>query len=261
MIDVKRTIEHVVGAIGAAEERREPFHHLRLAGFFPADVYSAILDTMPGQANYGEMSGRARHTRAIDGGSARTRIDLFPEGMIRLPEDKKRVWHAIGQVLRSSEVGEAYIRRLAPGLEKRFGPGFRNVRMYPVPLLTRDVPGYRIGIHTDTGWKGITTQVYLPRDESIRHVGTIFHERKAGTGELVAERLPFSPNTGYAFAVGPDTYHSVDSVGPEVQTRDSILLNYFVDDTLLQLAKNRSKRFGHLVRGLGLRRPHAGGDG
>jgi len=260
VIDVKRTIDHVVGVIDTVEERREPFHHLRLAHFFPDDVYAAMLDTMPGQDSYGQMSGRARKTRAADGGSARTRIDLFPEGMIRLPEDKKSVWHAVGEVLRSKAVGDAYIRRLAPGLERRFGQGYRNVRMYPIPILTRDVPGYRIGIHTDTGWKGITTQVYLPRDESIVHVGTVFHERKADTGQLVSQKLPFSPNSGYAFAVGPETYHSVDSVGPEVRTRDSILLNYFVDDTLLQLAKNRSKRFGHLVRGLGLRKPQAGGD-
>ena len=124
MIDVKRTIEHVVGVIDSTEERREPFHHLRLARFFPADVYSAMLDAMPGSESYGAMSGRARHARASAGGSARTRVDLFPEGMIRLPEEKKQVWQAIGRVLRSKEVGDAYIRRLAPGLEKRFGASF-----------------------------------------------------------------------------------------------------------------------------------------
>ena len=41
--------------------------------------------------------------------------------------------------------------------------------------------------------------------------------------------MPFSPNTGYAFAVGSDTWHSADPVGPEVKTRDSILHTYFVD--------------------------------
>jgi hypothetical protein len=49
--------------------------------------------------------------------------------------------------------------------------------MYPIPILTRDVPGYRIGIHPDTHWKGMTIQLYLPRDNSIQHVGTIFHKR------------------------------------------------------------------------------------
>jgi hypothetical protein len=71
------------------------------------------------------------------------------------------------------------------------------------------------------------------------------------------ERLAFSPNTGYAFAVGTDTFHSVDSVGPEVRSRDSILVNYFVDDSWLQVAQNRCKRMGHLIRGMGWHRPDA----
>ena len=50
------------------------------------------------------------------------------------------------------------------GLERRFGSDFANVGMYPIPVLTRDIPGYRITAHTDTQWKGITVQLYLPRD-------------------------------------------------------------------------------------------------
>jgi hypothetical protein len=119
--------------------------------------------------------------------------------------------------------------------------------MYPFPLLTRDVPDYRIGIHPDTRHKGMTIQLYLPRDRSIEHVGTVFHER---TGENAYRRvlqIRFSPNTGYAFAVGKDTYHSVDTVGPEVATRDSILLTYFVDHTGLQIVRNRARRVGNFV--------------
>ena len=60
--------------------------------------------------------------------------------------------------------------------------------------------------------------------------------------------MAFAPNTGYAFAVGSDTYHSVDTVGPEVRTRDSILLTYFVDHTLTAVLQNRGKRVGNLLR-------------
>lgn len=256
MIDVKRTIEHIVGAIDAAEEEREPFHHLRLACFFPSDLYSALLDAMPARGNYGAMSGRARLARAFDGGSARTRIDLFPEGLIRLPAGKKLLWGAIGEALRSTQVEEAWRRRLAPALHRRFGAESGAVGMYPVPILVRDVPGYRIGVHTDTRRKGMTAQIYLPRDNSIAHAGTVLHERDGGAYKT-KQRLAFSPNTGYAFAVGTDTFHSVDSVGPEVRSRDSILVNYFVDDSLLQVARNRCKRMGHLIRGMGWHPPDA----
>jgi hypothetical protein len=50
------------------------------------------------------------------------------------------------------------------------------------------------------------------------------------------------------FAVGADTWHSAEPVGPEVHTRDSILLTYFVDAGVLRLMRNRGKRFGNFFR-------------
>ena len=59
--------------------------------------------------------------------------------------------------------------------------------------------------------------------------------------------MKFAPNTGYAFAVGDNTWHSADPVGAEVATRDSILLTYFVDAGLLRFLRNRGKRVGNFV--------------
>ncbi|MGH8688156.1 MAG: hypothetical protein ACREU5_08885 [Burkholderiales bacterium] len=244
--DAERTIDHVVGAIDTAVEGQAPFRHLQLAEIFPSDVYAAMLDAMPAAEDYRQMSGRTKYTRTREGGT-RVKLDLFPEFIRHLPAQKTIAWQLVGQTLCSSEVREAFRRRLAPDLERRFGAAYRNMGMYPIPILTRDIAGYQIGIHPDTRWKGMTIQLYLPRDRSIEHVGTIFHRR---TGEGVyekAKQMLFSPNTGYAFAVNPDTYHSVDTVGPEVQTRDSILLTYFVDGTPLQRLRNRGRRVGNFV--------------
>jgi hypothetical protein len=119
--------------------------------------------------------------------------------------------------------------------------------MYPIPILTRDIPGYLITPHTDTQWKGITVQLYLPRDEAHTNIGTIFHEKLADGSMPKRAQMRFAPNTGYAFAVGEDTWHSADAVGPEVTTRDSILLTYFVDSGLLRVLRNRAKRLGNFV--------------
>jgi len=119
--------------------------------------------------------------------------------------------------------------------------------MYPIPILTRDVPGYFIDVHPDTHWKGMTIQFYLPPDNAIEHVGTAFHKRTDEDRFEKVSQMAFRPNTGYAFAVGEHTYHSVETLGPEVQTRDSILLTYFVDKTPLQWLRNRYRRFGNFV--------------
>jgi hypothetical protein len=119
--------------------------------------------------------------------------------------------------------------------------------MFPVPMLTRDVPKYRITPHTDTKWKGITVQFYLPPDDSTKHIGTIFHEKKPDGHMPKVLQMPFLPNSGYAFAVGDNTWHSADPVGPEVKTRDSILHTYFVDVGLLRILRNRSRRIGNFI--------------
>jgi hypothetical protein len=121
------------------------------------------------------------------------------------------------------------------------------VGMYPIPVLTRDIPGYRITPHTDTQWKGITVQLYLPRDASATHIGTIFHGRLPDGTLTRATQMRFAPNSGYAFAVGDNTWHSADPVGTEVASRDSILLTYFVDAGLLRFLRNRGKRVGNFV--------------
>jgi hypothetical protein len=171
-----------------------------------------------------------------------------------LPAEKHAVWDLVGRALCSDEVKEAFRRRLAPGLKRRFGEDYGNVGMFPIPVLTRDVPNYVIHPHADTPWKGITIQFYLPPDDSTRHIGTIFQRRNDDGSFTKVTQMPFSPNTGYAFVVSDNTWHSADPVGPEVKTRDSILHTYFVDAGLLRILRNRGKRAGnfllHEARGL-----------
>ena len=95
----------------------------------------------------------------------------------------------------------------------------------------------------------MTVQIYLPGDASIEDVGTLFHSGSKTAGFQREKQIPFAPNSGYAFAVGEDTFHSVDPVGDHVKTRDSILLTYFVDHSLLQILRNRFKRLGNLILG------------
>lgn len=246
--EVGSTIEYIVAAIAAAPQRNEPFPHLQLANVFPPHVYAGMIEAMPVPQDYRPMSGRTKYTRTQDGGGTRTKIDLFPEFIRHLPRAKKPVWQVVGRALCSAAVREAFRERLAPGLEKRFGARYRSVGMYPIPILTRDVPGYEIGIHPDTRSKAMTIQLYLPSDRSIEHTGTVFHRRNAAGEFERALQMPFAPNTGYAFAVAEDTWHSVDTLGPEVHTRDSILLTYFLDDSALDRTKNRVKRFANFVR-------------
>lgn len=250
--DRKRAVgnlsQSVAGSVDAARAGEAPFHHLVFDRVFPEEVYAAMLAAMPLASDYRPMSGRSKDRDLSNGVPTRVKIDLFPEYIRRLPPQKRAVWDVVGRALCSHEVKQAFVRQLAPGLRQRFGAEFAKVGMYPIPILTRDIPGYKIPPHPDTRWKGITVQLYLPRDDATSHIGTIFHERLPDGSLPKRAQMKFLPNTGYAFAVGEDTWHSADTVGPEVKTRDSILLTYFVDAGLLRFLRNRGKRIGNFLR-------------
>jgi hypothetical protein len=245
--DVKALTEAVVASIDAGRAVERPFFHLEFDRVFPDDVYARMIAAMPAARDYRPLPGRNGGNLLEDGNSTRVKIDLFPEYIRHLAPEKLPVWDLVGRALTSGAAQAAFVRRLAPGLERRFGKKFADVGMYPIPVLTRDIPGYVIAPHTDTSWKGITVQFYLPRDASATHIGTIFHDRLPDGSLPKAARMKFAPNTGYAFAVGDNTWHSADPVGAEVETRDSILLTYFVDAGLLRLLRNRGKRIGNFL--------------
>ncbi len=138
-----------------------------------------------------------------------SRSICFPNTPATCRPKKRALWNFVSDALRAPEVQAALVRKLAPGLARRFGDDAR-VGLYPVPVLTRDIAGYLIKPHPDTRWKGITVQLYLPPDDAASHAGTILHGRDA-EGRLTRHtRMTFAPNTGYAFAVDEHTWHSAD---------------------------------------------------
>lgn len=153
---IERLSAFVTQSIDAARAVDKPFFHLEFDRVFPDDVYAQILALMPEATDYRPMHGRSKGHDLTDGTHTRVKIDLFPEYIRNLPPEKRALWDVVGRALCSEPVKQAFIRRLAPGLSKRFGTDFAKVGMYPIPILTRDIPGYLITPHTDTKWKGIT---------------------------------------------------------------------------------------------------------
>ena len=245
---VERLRNFIVRSVDGARAVEAPFYHLQLEKVFPDDFYASMLTAMPEASDYRPLYGQNQCNVLADGTHTRVKIDLFPEYIRHLPPEKRVVWDIVGRALCSEPVKAAFVRKLGPALARRFGPNYPKVGMYPIAILTRDVPGYKIDPHTDTRWKGITVQLFLPRDASHTDIGTIFHEKLADGSLPKRTQMKFAPNTGYAFAVGEDTWHSADPVGPEVTTRDSILHTYFVDAGILRVLRNRGKRIGNFLR-------------
>src|ERR1700730_18648560 len=225
---------------GSTLETR-PFHHIYLEGAFPSGYYRRLLDISPAPRRYREL----RHRDALqpDGRSARRKFYLYPEHIGLLPAEQRAFWLDLSRVLRSRALQDAFKRKFRVALEQRFGKDVHHLSFYPVPILLRDFPGYRIGIHGDSLGKAITVQFYLPRDESQAQLATVPHEDRAEPGGDRTKRLPFRPATAYAFpVVYHASWHSVVQTKATDGERDSLMLTYFVQERAVDWIVHRLKR-------------------
>jgi hypothetical protein len=234
-------LEQIVAAVDEAELRTRPFDHIYMTSVLDPARYPALLAGMPSRQFYHEL----RHQDAIrtDGTSTRLRMYLYPELLERLPEEQRAVWLPVAEALCSRELERAFKRKFSRSLEERFGRSIDKIGLYPIPILLRDQPGYRIGIHSDVKKKAITVQFYLPPDESQRHIGTLFHESKSGEGAMRTTQMPFMPATGYAFPVAlTKSWHSAAATTAEDGERVSMMVTYYVADNLARRLYWKARR-------------------
>lgn len=233
--------DQFVDAVERSELQHSPFDHIYMANVLPPCAYKTLLAEMPDRRFYHEL----RHQDAMrpDGHSTRLRMYLYPELLGRLPDGQRSVWSAVGRAFCSTRLESAFRRKFRTVLESRFGKPVSEVGLYPVPILLRDQPGYRIGIHADSPNKAITVQFYLPADERQQHLGTIFHERDRGEPAQRTTQMPFMPASGYAFPVSlTESWHSAARTSPGDGERVSMMVTYYVADDLPNKLKYRLRR-------------------
>jgi len=231
----------IVDRVEASALESVPFDHVCLDGVFSRETYDRLLEHLPETAQYREL----RHRQAMrpDGRSARRKFYLFPEHIGLLPPAQRAVWLDVSRVLRSPELQDAFKRKFRRALEARFSRSIDRLTFYPVPMLLRDLGGYRIGIHGDSVSKAITAQFYLPRDESQAHLGTRLHEGRAGEAARRIKTLAFRPATAYAFPVlYHATWHSVAPTADADGERNSLMLTYYVQSGAFDRLAERAKR-------------------
>ena len=231
--------ERLVDAVNRADLRTEPFDHIYMEEVLDSATYSELLAAMPDRRFFHDLM----HQDAVrkEGGSNRLRMYLYPELLRCLPEDQGRAWLPLAEALCSPALELAFKRKFHRALEERFGKSVERIGIYPIPILLRDQPGYRIGIHSDVKKKAVTVQFYLPGDDSQRHVGTLFHEKGDGSGCTI--QMPFLPSTGYAFPVAAaKSWHSAAATSEEDGERVSMMVTYYVADGPIRRAYWKMRR-------------------
>ena len=216
-------VARIVQRIRDAEVDEVPSPNIFMEDMLPANVYRELLARLPDD----EMLDPIDHPDAIAADGRRTRylLDLTPASLERLKQEDRPFWEAMIAVFTAPEITRAIVGKYEPTLRARFGDTLPE--LVAVPILYRDFPGYRIGIHPDTAAKIATMQFYLPEDDSQLHLGTSFHCRTA-SGFQRHKTNAFKSNSAYSFVRSEESWHSVDELGPDEKVRNTIALTFYV---------------------------------
>ena len=216
-------VERVVSRIAAAAIDPAPSSNIYMENMLPRKVYEELLARLPGD----DVLDPIIHPDAITADGRRTRrlLDLTHDALARFDEEHRPFWEAMIELFTAPEIIAAIVDKFAPELRQRFGNTMPE--LIAVPMLYRDFPGYRIGIHPDSARKIATLQFYLPEDESQLHLGTSFHRRTAGGFEKLKTN-GFLPNAAYAFVRTEESWHSVDELAADEKVRNTIALTFYI---------------------------------
>lgn len=220
---VDQIVDRIVARIAAAALDPEPCGNIYMEDMLPANVYAELLARLPADAALDPID----HPDAVaaDGRTTRFLLDLTAASLARLDADDQDFWAAMIEIFTAPALAAAIVAKFAPTLHARFGDTLPE--LVAVPILYRDHPGYRIGVHPDSASKVATLQFYLPADRSQTHLGTSFHRRTAAGFEKLKTNS-FAPNSAYAFVRTEESWHGVDELGPDEAVRNSIALTFYI---------------------------------
>lgn len=222
-VTIDELVARVARRIATAPIDPLPSSNIFMEDMLPRNVYRELLARLPGD----DALDPIIHPDAITEDGRRTRflLDLTAESLSRFAPEDQEFWAAMIELFTAPEIAQAVVSKFAPELRQRFGDSLPD--LVAVPILYRDFPGYRIGVHPDTARKIATLQFYLPEDESQLHLGTSFHLRTAQGFEKLKTNA-FKPNAAYGFVRTEESWHSVDELGPDEKVRNTIALTFYI---------------------------------
>jgi hypothetical protein len=179
----------------------DPFPYVIVHDLFPADVYRGMVANFPPKE---QMRNMMKH---------------YPNRYLLFLKNDDGFYGGAGQLSAFwTEFRDVQLKELRGAVEEKF-----NVKADTTgAILMRDIPGYRIGPHTDCGERIVTGLVYMPEDASRPECGTVLYrsEHSDPRGQLGDDHTlqgfeevavaPYLPNTALFFLKGARSWHGVE---------------------------------------------------
>lgn len=211
--------EHVAGKLLSATIATEPFSFAEIAGVFPASVFVSMRDRLP---------PLALATRGAQGTLYQERRGFDLDQMERADCPLGQFWRGVYAALESRTVLEAFLRAFDAIDHVATLRAHGLVVASDVRLLC-DHRGYALGPHKDHFSRLGSIVFNLPADDALREVGTAIYRRldgqvkfdnglhKSFQGYERHARMPYLPNSAFAFLNLGEAYHAVDAIDRPVE--------------------------------------------
>jgi hypothetical protein len=223
--------------IETAPIEREPFPHLVVEDFLPAEFFARLAETMPPVADF----------QPDDDIKSNLRIEDRNKYFARAPEEFRDVWGQLRDQVIQEVVAPSLARRLEDDIRSKYAELFTpeiadevmsgGLVSNPGRIMARK-PGYNLRPHSDSAHFAVTCLLYFTsageansgalclyrpeREPELRHAGTYYAEREEGIGVELAESIPISGNLFVAFLNTPISLHGVRIKEGEAATGDRL---------------------------------------
>tara|TARA_R110000751_G_scaffold23590_2_gene65142 strand:+ start:147 stop:920 length:774 start_codon:yes stop_codon:yes gene_type:complete len=230
-------LKNLIEAINKSDYHTDPYEYFYMSSVFSEEFYQEILDSLPEDDGYEHFHHRDASIKDKDG--ATTGLSTRRRAKLNSTFIKKQggVWGRFAKILYSEELKDILFDKFEKSLsarEEALGSGPSVYGAKPSVFLFRDKNGYKIAPHPDSAGKAITFQIYLPEDNSHENVGTIINKKvdKKENGRSCRSmvehaRHKFHRNSGYAFPVNSQSWHSVDTLSAPDFDRNSLMVIYY----------------------------------
>jgi len=232
----RKVLAHWQQEFGSTVVTDEPFQHLYSQNIWPQDVYVELLRLLPPRDLYQPLNIKQWVSKS--GESTRDSCYLS-ETIDRMDPERAGFWTQIALAITSDSFKRLVFNKFKRDVALRLNVAPNRVdeaNMFIGISLIRDMEDYCLKPHPDGQPRVVTAQFYLPTDTSQKDLGTSIYEAVPLTQQLFSgrfrevKRMPFLPNSGYAFAVNDQpkrrSLHGRELIESGSGIRNSILITW-----------------------------------
>lgn len=175
----RAVLQHVLARVAQAEVINDPFPYAVIDEIFPADYYAEMLAHFPAQDSLRPLGETGRVSS--DAYRERNVVLFTDEHFSRMSASQQRFWREFAGWMYSDLFLNLFVLKFQAALEPRLKKILADdpvLKASGDALLVNDRTNYAIGPHTDAPRRLVTFLFYLPKDESMRELGTSIYRAK-----------------------------------------------------------------------------------